>query len=175
MLGKNFSRRHLKYIFFCFAESRLYDFMQMVSSWETICMKCQILFSAKKKKKKKKRKEIICRESICMKCQRLLSGTGKQILTFHADHFHEMSKLILCQKKRNKNILGDLLYEISKLTFWNWKIGFITKTRLYSFDPLKPHFNTGKLGFTGVYIIFLISAQKHRLWVLVRTASPRRF
>ena len=30
-------------------------------------------------------------------------------------------------------------------------------------------------GFTGAYIIFLISAQKHRLWVLVRTASPRRF
>ena len=28
-----------------------------------------------------------------------------------------------------------------------------------------------KLGFTGVYIIFLISAQKHRLWVLVGTAS----
>ena len=47
----------------------------------------------------------------------------------------------------------------------------ITKTRLYSFDPLKPHFYKVKLGFTGVYIIFLISAQKHRLWVLVRTAS----
>ena len=30
-----------------------------------------------------------------------------------------------------------------------------------------------KLGFTGVYIIFVISAQKHRLWVLVRTASMR--
>ena len=43
------------------------------------------------------------------------------------------------------------------------------------FDLLKPHFYTVKLGFTGVYIIFLISAQKHRLWVLVRTASPRRF
>ena len=40
----------------------------------------------------------------------------------------------------------------------------ITKTRLHSFDPLKPHFYTVKLGFTGVYIIFLISAQKHRLW-----------
>ena len=71
----------------------------------------------------------------------------------------------------------------------------ITKTRLYDFDPLKPHFYVVKLGFTGVYIIFLISAQKlgcgyslepprrggsngcskHRLWVLVRTASPRRF
>ena len=51
----------------------------------------------------------------------------------------------------------------------------ITKTYLYNFDPLEPHFYTVKLGFTGVYIIFLISAQKHRLWVLVRTASARRF
>ena len=51
----------------------------------------------------------------------------------------------------------------------------ITKTCLYNFDPLKPHFYIVKLGFTGVYIIFLISAEKHRLWVLVRTASPRRF
>ena len=41
---------------------------------------------------------------------------------------------------------------------------------LYSFDPVKPHFYTVELGFTGVYINFLISAQKHRLWVLVRTA-----
>ena len=31
-----------------------------------------------------------------------------------------------------------------------------------------------KLGFTGVYIIFLISAQKYSLWILVRTASSRR-
>ena len=35
----------------------------------------------------------------------------------------------------------------------------ITKTCLYHIDPLKPHFYTIKLGFTGVYIIFLISAQ----------------
>ena len=32
----------------------------------------------------------------------------------------------------------------------------ITKTRLYNSDPLKPHFYIVKLGFTGVYIIFLI-------------------
>ena len=31
----------------------------------------------------------------------------------------------------------------------------ITKTRLYN---IKPHFHVVKLGFTGVYIIFLISA-----------------
>ena len=47
----------------------------------------------------------------------------------------------------------------------------ITKTRLYNFDPLEPHFHIVKLGFTGVYNIFVISAQKHRLRVLVRTAS----
>ena len=51
----------------------------------------------------------------------------------------------------------------------------ITKIYLYNFDPFKPHFYIVKLGFTGVYIIFLISAQKHKLWVLVRTALSRRF
>ena len=40
--------------------------------------------------------------------------------------------------------------------------------------PLTPHFHIVKLVFTGVYI-FLIFALKHRLWVLVRTASVRRF
>ena len=50
----------------------------------------------------------------------------------------------------------------------------IMKTCLYNFDPLKPHFYTVKLGFTGVYIIFLILLKKHRLWVLIRTASLRQ-
>ena len=49
----------------------------------------------------------------------------------------------------------------------------ITKTCLFNFDPLKPHFYIVKLGFRGVYIIFLISAKKYRLWVWFRTASPR--
>ena len=35
----------------------------------------------------------------------------------------------------------------------------ITKPCLYNFDPLKPHFYIAKLGFAGVCIIFLISAQ----------------
>ena len=38
-------------------------------------------------------------------------------------------------------------------------LSYITKTCLYSIDPLKPHFYIVKLGFTGVYLIFLISAQ----------------
>ena len=48
---------------------------------------------------------------------------------------------------------------------------YIDHENLYNFDPLKPHFCIVKLGFTEVYIIFLISAQKHRLWV----TSARRF
>ena len=55
----------------------------------------------------------------------------------------------------------------------DWLV-FITRTCLYNSGPLKPHFYIVKLGLTGVFIIFLISAQKCRLWVLVRTASPRR-
>ena len=31
---------------------------------------------------------------------------------------------------------------------------------IYYFDPIKPHFNIVKLGFTGVHIIFLTSAKK---------------
>ena len=55
---------------------------------------------------------------------------------------------------------------------FSWAIGriSITKTYLYNFDPIKPHFCAVKLGFTGLYIIFLIYPQKHRLWVLVRNA-----
>ena len=40
--------------------------------------------------------------------------------------------------------------------------------------PSPPHFYIVKLGFTGVNF-FLIFALKHKLWVLVRTASMRRF
>ena len=34
-----------------------------------------------------------------------------------------------------------------------------TKTCLYNFDPLKPHFYIVKLGIAGVQVIFLISAR----------------
>ena len=47
----------------------------------------------------------------------------------------------------------------------------ITLTSPCNVNPLASHFYIVKLGFTGVYIIFLIFALKHRLWVLVRTAS----
>ena len=62
----------------------------------------------------------------------------------------------------------DLIVSVPKFTYLLFKdsktngsvtvADSITKTRLYNFDPLKPHFYIVKLGFTGVYIIFLISA-----------------
>ena len=79
--------------------------------------------------------------------------------------------------------LGDFelkLFRLSKLskesyaiqTQFQWNTKSITKTYLYNFDPLNPHFYIVKLGFTGVYVIFLISAQKHRLWYSLE--PPRR-
>ena len=63
----------------------------------------------------------------------------------------------------------------NKVFLFNIDSFSITKTCLYNFDPLKPHFYIVKLGFIGIYSIFLITAQKHRLWVLIRTASLRWF
>ena len=40
-----------------------------------------------------------------------------------------------------------------------WQNQHTTKTCPYNIDPLKPHFYIVKLGFTGAYIIFPISAQ----------------
>ena len=41
--------------------------------------------------------------------------------------------------------------------------------------PLNPTLYSKTEVYRGNTLFFLISAQKHRLWVLVRTASPRRF
>ena len=49
---------------------------------------------------------------------------------------------------------------------------YITKTCLYYVDPLQPHFYIAKMGFTGVYINFLISAQNIDCGYLLE--PPRR-
>ena len=54
------------------------------------------------------------------------------------------------QRVRNFRIFTVAIARLNKLV-----VG-ITKTFLYNFDPLKSHFYIVKLGFTGVYIIFLI-------------------
>ena len=46
----------------------------------------------------------------------------------------------------------------------------ITYTSPCNEHPEKPHFISGKVGFTRLYVISLIWAQTHRVWLLVRTA-----
>ena len=50
----------------------------------------------------------------------------------------------------------------------------ITKTCPCNVYPPEPHFYIAKLGYAGVYLFFLIFAPKHKLSVLVRTASKFR-
>ena len=52
----------------------------------------------------------------------------------------------------SKTVLADL-FSLKVYLF------SIRKTCLYNFDPIKPHFYIVKLGFAGVYIIFVISAE----------------
>ena len=50
ILGKIFSRRHFEIFFFNFSQKTGYDISCKLSPEETICMKCQSLFSGKNKK-----------------------------------------------------------------------------------------------------------------------------
>ena len=105
-----------------------------------------------------------------------------RVLTFHANRLQNTFVDVLTAKDRIGPRICANLFEYWLSAWKHYALGYptnsqrsITKTCPYNFDPRKPHFYIVKLGFTGVCIIFLISAQKHRLWVLVRTASPRRF
>ena len=73
------------------------------------------------------------------------------------------------QQKSSLTKNAFLISEVISIQRGSVKVA--SRKRLYNFDPLKSHFYIVKLGFTGVYIIFLISAQRHRLWVLVRDGS----
>ena len=79
----------------------------------------------------------------------------------------EIMALLMCEIMA---LPGYLLYYVYNIQLVPTHFD-ITKTCLYNFDPLIPHFYIVKQGLTGAYIIFFIYAQKHRLWVLVRTTS----
>ena len=59
--------------------------------------------------------------------------------------------------------------------FFSQPLTNIRKTCPCNIYPPTPHFYTKKNGVCRGIPIFLIFAPKHRMWVLVRTASPRRF
>ena len=75
-LGIIFNREHIE-IFFLFSQTTGFDISCKLFPLETICMKCQILFSGKI--------GISCKlspvETICMKCQIRFSGKSKKNIT----------------------------------------------------------------------------------------------
>ena len=78
------------------------------------------------------------------------------------------------KKDQNAAVWSGLMQQMK---IFSQKVGFdedisITKTCLYNVDPLKPHFYIVKLGFTGVYVIFLISAENIIGWYSLE--PPRR-
>ena len=84
--------------------------------------------------------------------------TGKDLTNKNSQHSHIQNTL-----DQTENCTGNLTRprqwgNVVSLQMYNHCPGLklFTKTRLYNFDPLKPHFYIVKLGFTGVYIIFLI-------------------
>ena len=101
-------------------------------------------------------------------------GPDLQQHLFHQRRLRSACAYALSVQSLRRSNVPSIASRLSK-EGWTRTCRTITKTYLYNFDPLKPHFYIVKLGFPGIYIIFLISAQKHRLWVLVRTASTRRF
>ena len=163
MLGKFTAHDVLKYVSYFYPENRLWHFMQM-SVWNI-----EAYFLGKVRK--------CCHFVVCWTSPE--NGKGKVKV-----------KMLLALFQRCVNITGLVgkshiwfartstffILEFLKWTLpclsWTYPI---TKTHLYNVDPLQPHFYIVNLRFTRVYIIFLISAQNHRLWVLVRTASTRRF
>ena len=76
--------------------------------------------------------------------------------------------------------LGILDTGIKEIHIWNKQCNnaliSIMKTSPCNVYPCTPHFYIVKLGFREGYTFFLIFLlQKHQLYVLVRTASLRRF
>ena len=133
---------------------------------------------------------------VCMSCPKRLLNSLISYFSFYCGKPKQFFSVFFFFFKANKKVYEYALQMHrligafpSCLRFENscpflHGVNQITKTRLYNADPLKPHFYIVKLGLTGVYIIFLISAQNidcgsslepPRLWVLVRIASARRF
>ena len=83
----------------------------------------------------------------------LISNLKCDQLRFWSDRMNTQADLFLWLAHMSEGTFSDVVAHRF----------FITKTCLYNVYPLKPHFYIVKLGFTGVYVILLISAQKHRL------------
>ena len=95
---------------------------------------------------------------MCWRIELLSPGSVKKNRLFIIINFSRNKYVMKCRKSINWNSHHEK-----------------SKTYLYNFDPLKTHFYIVKLGFTGGVHYFSYFRIKHRLRVLIRTASARRF
>ena len=97
---------------------------------------------------------------------------------FHTSHLHGTSWSRVCTECKlfilcSGAVVVVFLFIINMLLVKEtWYTSASRKTCLYNIDPLKPHFYIVKLGFTGVYIIFLIFARNIDCWYSLE--PPRR-
>ena len=99
--------------------------------------------------------------SRCLSCFHFSSAC--LVLDRHnAFRVHYIGANLYTVRIKRKSVFTYIQMHADRLCVYARIVLIITKPCLYNFDPLKPHFYVVKLGFTGVYIIFLISAQKHR-------------
>ena len=76
--------------------------------------------------------------------------------------------------ERRCPLIGRIYTTTTTTTTWHDIFIFIRVTCPFDLYPITPHFYVVKLKFTGVINYFLIFALKQRMWVLVRTALPRK-
>ena len=96
----------------------------------------------------------LSRNKICQEGQKSVTTRGQLTLSMRS------LKIEFEMSRKSLSIFTYMFTPYAYIT------SYIMKTYLYDFDPLKPRFYIVKLGLTGLHIIFLISAQKHRLWLL---------
>ena len=101
---------------------------------------------------------------LCIALDRMVSNTIFAYImymstkTLAVDTQQKRLSLVILIGSRNILCYGIktlLLTKVPYMKLWICDVN-MTKTYLYSFEPLKPHFYVVKLGVTGVYIIFLI-------------------
>ena len=81
------------------------------------------------------------------------------LMVLFCDYWCEVIQFHLFMPHHANKDLNTQIVQCIRHLFGGFTHPVITKTCLYNVDPHKPHFYIVKLGFTGVYIIFLISAQ----------------
>ena len=92
------------------------------------------------------------RKDFLRMCTMFLVILTELVLEAGADRRCVLYKFLLHRLTKK---LGFLAQSVARLTGDLGVTSSITRTCLYNVDPHEPHFYIVKLGFTGVYIIFL--------------------